>query len=107
MPNFFNARAVLETNSGSYTIYRLNKLEKDGLVKLDRLPFSIRILLESLLRRCNEREITRQDVINLAGWQPVPQSAAPDASAGGDKAIRATVPFCPARVLIKAALRTF
>ena len=66
--NFFGARSLLKTSHGSYDYYSLARLEEDGFTHLDRLPFSIRIMLESLLRQCNEREITRQDVINLAGW---------------------------------------
>jgi aconitate hydratase len=94
MPNFFNARDILQTSGGIYTYYRLDKLERDGLTNLGQLPYSIRVLLESLLRLCNEREITRQDVINLAGWQPVP-------TADADKGVRSTVPFRPARVIMQ------
>jgi len=101
MPNFFNARDTLKTTVGSYTFYRLDKLERDGLVKLSRLPYSIRILLESLLRLCNEREITRQDVINLAGWEPVPMPSSQDESAVGEKVVRPTIPFRPARVIMQ------
>jgi len=101
MPNYFNARDTLTISSGSYTFYRLDRLERDGLVKLNQLPFSIRILLESLLRLCNEREISRQDVINLASWQPVPAPTSPDESAWGEKTVRSTVPFCPARVIMQ------
>ncbi len=101
MPNYFNARDTLKTTGGSYTFYRLDKLERDGLVKLDRLPYSIRVLLESLLRLCNESEITRQDVINLAGWQAAPLSSSQNASAGGERVVRPTIPFCPARVIMQ------
>jgi aconitate hydratase len=86
--NYFGARKVLRTPHGDYDYYALGQLEKDGLVKLDRLPFSIRIMLESLLRNCNEHEITRQDVINLAGWTP-------------DAVIRPTMPYQPARVVMQ------
>jgi aconitate hydratase len=48
--NPFEARAQIETMSGPVVIYRLARLEELGLVKLSRLPFSIRIWLESLLR---------------------------------------------------------
>ena len=67
--DFFEARDTFETSRGRYTFYRLSALETAGVTRLERLPFSIRILLESVLRQCNDREITRQDVINLAGWQ--------------------------------------
>jgi aconitate hydratase len=95
--NLFNARDVLKTSHGDYTFYRLDKLEKDGLVKLDRLPFSIRILLESLLRLCDERVITRQDVINLAGWQPTHLST-PHLSETG---VRPSLPYRPARIVMQ------
>ena len=67
--DYFSARSTFESDSRIYTYYRLSKLEQDGLLRVDQIPFSIRILLESLLRQCNENEITRQDVINLAGWK--------------------------------------
>jgi aconitate hydratase A / 2-methylisocitrate dehydratase len=101
MPNFFNARDKLVTSGESYTFYRLDRLERDGLVRLNRLPYSIRILLESLLRQCNEREITRQDVINLAGWQPVPAPSSPDESAWGERVVRPSIPFRPGRVIMQ------
>ena len=84
----FNARAVLKTSHGNYIIFHLGRLEQEGLTQLDRLPFSIRIMLESLLRQCNEREITPQDVINLAGWTP-------------QAAERPTLPYRPARVIMQ------
>ncbi len=101
MPNYFNARDTLKTATDNYTIFRLDRLERDGLVKLSRLPFSIRILLESLLRLCNEREITRQDVINLAVWQPISQPGPQSVSGGGEKVTRPSLPFSPARVLMQ------
>ena len=86
--NFFNARDILKTSAGNYTFYRLDKLEKDGVTQLDRLPFSIRVLLESLLRQCNEREVTRQDVLNVATW-----------SAKATE--RPAMPYIPARVIMQ------
>ncbi len=86
--DYFSARSTFESNSRNYTYYRLSKLEQDGLLRLDQTPFSIRILLESLLRQCNENEITRQDVINLAGWNP-------------DIASIQSVPFLPGRVIMQ------
>jgi len=86
--DYFNTRSLLKTNHGNYVIYRLDKLSLAGLPPLERLPFSIRILLEALLRQCNEKEITRQDVINLAGWRPhTPE--------------RPALPFAPARVIMQ------
>lgn len=86
--DYFNAKFRLKTTSGNYTIFRLTALESQGLVKLNRLPFSIRIMLESVLRQCNEKEITRRDVINLAGWEPRCSE-------------RPSLPFTPARVVMQ------
>ncbi len=68
--DFFKTRKTLTVNEDSYTTYSLPKLEADGLTQLDRLPFSIRILLESSLRNCNNVEVSEQDVRNLAAWEP-------------------------------------
>jgi aconitate hydratase len=86
--DFFKSRETLTTRHGKYTIYRLNALEKAGLTKLQRLPYSIRIMLESALRQCNGREITRENVEAIAAWKPV------DANRSG-------VPFLPARVIMQ------
>ena len=87
----FKSRALLSVGDKKYTIYRLDALEKAGLAKLDRLPFSIRIMLEAALRQCNDREISQEDVRNIAGWTP---SAQPGASRPG-------IPFLPARVVMQ------
>jgi aconitate hydratase len=47
------AMDVLETKLGRFSIFRLDRLEKHGLTQLCHLPYSIRILLESVLRQCN------------------------------------------------------
>ncbi len=84
----FNAKDKITTRFGRYFIYRLNKLEREGLTQLSRLPYSIRILLESVLRQCNGREIVQEDVINLAGWLPNPDH-------------RPAMPFSPSRVIMQ------
>ncbi len=86
--DFYNSRDVLETKHGEYVIYRLDRLEKSGLAKLDRLPFSIRVMLESVLRQCDEKAITKVDVENLAAW--IPQSEN-----------RPVLPFRPGRVVMQ------
>ncbi len=87
MQDFFNARQTLKVGKAEYVIHRLDALEKAGLTQLKRLPFSIRIMLEAALRQCNDREITRQDVQNIAAWSP--NSARPG------------IPFLPARVIMQ------
>src|SRR5512147_1977259 len=87
MTDFFNARDVLKVGDQEYVIYRLDALEKAGLTTLQRLPFSIRIVLEAALRQCNDREITRQDVKNIAAWKP--------------QGTRPGIPFLPGRVIMQ------
>jgi aconitate hydratase len=86
--DLFQARKILKTSHGDYVIYSLQALQDQGLAQLDRLPFSIRVMLESVLRQVNEREITRQDVVNLAGWKAVEKR-------------RPTLPYRPARVVMQ------
>jgi len=87
MNDFFNARDLLKVGEKEYVIYRLDALEKAGLVDLKRLPFSVRVLLEAALRQCNDKEITQIDVKNIAAWTA--------------KGIRPGIPFLPARVVLQ------
>jgi aconitate hydratase len=84
----FQAMDILRTSAGDYKYFRLDRLEQAGLTQLSHLPYSIRILLESILRQCSEVEITRQDVINLAGWKPKTTE-------------RPSLPFKPGRVVMQ------
>ena len=67
MQDLFKSRDVLKVGNRQYIIFRLDALEKAGLVNLSKLPFSIRIVLEAALRQCNDNEITQNDVKNIAG----------------------------------------
>ncbi|NTU57249.1 MAG: aconitate hydratase, partial [Anaerolineales bacterium] len=87
MKDFFKARDVLKVGDREYVIYRLDALEKAGLTHLKRLPFSIRIVLEAALRQCNDKEITQNDVKNIAAWSP--------------KGTRPGIPLLPARVVMQ------
>ena len=73
---------------GSITIYRLSKLEEMGIANVSRLPYSLKILLESLLRNVDGKLITEKDVELLAKWDP-------------KKKIEAEIPFIPARVILQ------
>jgi len=86
--NPFQAQDVMETRQGKITIFRLERLEQQGASRISHLPFSIRIMLESVLRQCNGKEIRPEDVINLAGWIPNPP-------------YRTALPFQPARVIMQ------
>ena len=85
----FGARGTLDTGHGTVTINRLSALAKAGLAPgLDRMPFSIKILLEAVLHSVDGELVTADDVRNLAGWR----ASAPTA---------VEVPFMPTRVLLQ------
>jgi len=88
MQDPFRARDMFDTGAGQAGIYRLTKLQDAGLTKLETLPYSIRVLLESVLRNCNGDQVTEDDVRQLAGWQPV-------------QTTRVEVPFHPSRVVLQ------
>jgi len=88
LPNPFGARGTLSLGGASVSIYRLPELARQGLGDLDRLPFSVRVLLENALRWCGHGVVTEAHVRQLAAW---PAKAAE----------RPEVPFMPARVVLQ------
>ncbi|MFZ1462664.1 MAG: aconitate hydratase AcnA [Anaerolineae bacterium] len=68
--NQYGSRAVLETAGGPVHYYRLAALEEAGLAAVSRLPFSIKILLETALRNWDDFLVTEKDILNLATWNP-------------------------------------
>ncbi|HEX4439214.1 MAG TPA: aconitate hydratase [Thermoanaerobaculia bacterium] len=52
------------------TLYSLSKLEREGLPNVSRLPASLRVVLESLVRNCDGQRVKPEDVRALAGWKP-------------------------------------
>jgi aconitate hydratase len=85
----FGARATFDSGSGKAVLYRLAALEKAGLAKnLARLPFSIRVLLEAVLRNVDGELVSADDVKRLAAW---------DAKAPLD----VELPYMPARVILQ------
>lgn len=66
--NPFGSRTSFDTGIGQAFIYRLQKLEEDGIANISRLPISVKVLLESLLRHCDNYIITEDDVVALAQW---------------------------------------
>ena len=84
----FGARATIEWSGGTGALYRLDRLEAEGLGSVSRLPFSIKVLLEALLRNCDGVLVTEEDVKALAAWKP-------------DAASPREVPFKPARVILQ------
>ncbi|MDP9237148.1 MAG: aconitate hydratase AcnA [Chloroflexota bacterium] len=84
----FGSRASLRVGDASVDFYRLDALEKAGVGHVSRLPFSLKILLENLLRYEDGRSVTKDDIAALAAWDP---QAAPDRE----------LQFRPARVLLQ------
>ena len=85
--NSFRTRDKLNVGAQSFEIHRLEFLEKQGVADLAKLPFSLRILLENLLRCEDGRFVHAEDIRALAGWRP----GAPEKE----------IAFMPARVLLQ------
>jgi len=83
----FGTASQLQVADRSYRIYRLDALKRHGFA-VERLPYSLRILLECLLRTENGSSVTRDDIEALAGWRP-------------NSPERAEIAFQPARVLLQ------
>src|SRR5205085_10373145 len=70
--NLFNSRQTFDLGNGQQGhFHSLPSLEKAGLGKISRLPVSIRIVLESVLRNCDGKRVQEQSVRELAAWQPM------------------------------------
>jgi aconitate hydratase len=86
--NTFGSAATLRVNNGEFQIFRLDALEKSATgVKLSRIPYSIRVLLENLLRFEDERTVKAKDIEYIAKW---------DAKAAAQE-----IQFRPARILLQ------
>ncbi|MFC6991547.1 aconitate hydratase AcnA [Haladaptatus sp. GCM10025707] len=86
-PNPFGAIREFEHDGTTYKMADLTVLEDEGICEPSRLPVSIRILLESVLRNVDGELITEEDVRNAASWAP----DVPDVE----------VPFTPSRVVLQ------
>src|ERR1700758_9344 len=65
--NSFKSRSVIKVAGKEYEIYRLGALDEQG-ISTRHLPYSLRILLENLLRTEDGRNVTQEEVRALAGW---------------------------------------
>jgi aconitate hydratase len=84
----FGAHTTVDLPEGATSFYRLARLEEEGVVdSLDRLPFSIRILLENALRHAGGPYVSADHVRAVAAWSPT--------NSGAD------VPFMPSRVVLQ------
>ncbi|MEE8368456.1 MAG: aconitate hydratase AcnA, partial [Thermoanaerobaculia bacterium] len=84
----FSAKSTLSTLAGDVEIYRLSALSDAGIGHVDRLPMSIKVLLESVLRNVDGFSVTQANVQTLAGWN-------------AETAGKSEIPFLPARVLLQ------
>ncbi|MGV8937669.1 MAG: aconitate hydratase AcnA [Allorhizobium sp.] len=64
----FNCRSTLTVNGKDYVYYSLPKAEANGLAGVSKLPYSMKVLLENLLRNEDGRSVTKVDIENIAAW---------------------------------------
>ena len=82
----FKTKKQITVNGKSFDFYSLEELSKQGY-KIDKLPFSIRILLENVLRNFDDFSVTKENIETLINWKP--------------KGVDKDIPFKPARVLMQ------
>src|SRR5713101_7205113 len=85
--NSFNSRSTLRVGQKDYELYRLDALDKQG-ISTQHLPYSLRILLENLLRTEDGRNVTKEEVRALAAWN-------------GKSKSEKEIAFTPSRVLLQ------
>ncbi len=80
---------TIDTAEGRITVYSLRELEKKGIIKdLSKMPYSIKVIVESMLRQRDGVTITDEDVLTAASWNPIENT---------DR----DIPWIPARVLLQ------
>ncbi|MDZ7333366.1 MAG: aconitate hydratase AcnA [candidate division KSB1 bacterium] len=84
----FQVQKTVQIGTTKFILYSIEKLSKELNRIIHRLPFSIKILLESLLRHENGVEVTQNDIINLASWK-------------AKNVQKVEIPFMPARVVLQ------
>src|SRR5258708_31079963 len=87
--NLFNSLQKFENGGGKQgDFYSLPQLEKEGIGPISKLPVSIRLVLESVLRNCDGKRVSENNVHELANWKP--------------KAARSEeIPFVVARIVLQ------
>src|SRR5258708_19925624 len=84
----FRCARPLKVGSKTYAYYSLPVAEKNGLRGISRLPFSLKVLLENMLRHEDGRSVTKEDIQGFAQWLKT-------------KTSEREIPFRPARVLMQ------
>jgi len=89
MTDIGECRKTIRTEEGDLEIYSLKELEAKGIIKdLSKMPYSIKVLVESMLRQRDGNVITDEDVLTTASWNP-------------EKNTDRDIPWIPARVLLQ------
>ncbi|MFG0330561.1 MAG: aconitate hydratase AcnA [Phycisphaerales bacterium] len=88
MPGPFESKSTLKTDAGAFTYFALGALSRQGIGHVERLPYSIKVLLEACLRNVDGFVVTEEDVKAIANY---------DAKSVGDTEI----PFMPGRVVLQ------
>jgi aconitate hydratase len=86
--DLFHTKGTLNTASGERVIFRLKRLTEQGIGHVDKLPFSIKILLENALRNLDNFQVNEEAITNIANWN----AKAPQ---------QVEIPFKPARVILQ------
>ncbi|MDG1875357.1 MAG: aconitate hydratase AcnA [Mariniblastus sp.] len=86
--NSFGARDTFSVAGQDIGLFRLSTLQANGMGQIDRLPYSIRVLLESVLRNCDGATVTEEDVNSLATWN-------------ASSPAKVEIPYKPARVVLQ------
>ena len=86
--NSFDTLTELESKAGRLSFFSLEKLGKQGFAGISRLPFSVKVLLESVLRSENGKDVLTEDVEKIAAYDPA-------------RPAKTELPFKPARVLLQ------
>src|SRR5438067_904851 len=87
MKNSFGAAGTLRVRDREYQVFRLEALEKQGIGSLSRIPYSIRILLENMLRFEDDRTVRHADIEYVGKWEKTKKAR--------------EINFRPARVLLQ------
>lgn len=85
----YDCKAELRVGGKTFVFFRLRTLQERGLVDIERLPFTIRILLENLLRHYDGKIVRENDIEAVSGWQPQATGRSVE------------IPYFPARVVMQ------
>jgi aconitate hydratase len=83
-----NCKRIIHVGNESIEIFRLKTLEEEGIANLGELPYSLKVLLENLLRHEDGKTVTQEDILAVAQWDPTKPS-------------NTEIAFMPARVLLQ------